>query len=169
MTLSKLRALKNDPFFDFYINLYTGYSEHEERYPEEIKQIEKDYQEFLKRKMSFRKFADGFKWHYVQQRQLQNISHEDCEKHWKALEILSDAYLNEKHATFADWLTVWQSSKKLALERVEDESATSPETLKELLRESAKVIEMLIAHDTANVDELAENLLKKIARVTIGR
>lgn len=169
MTLSKLRTLKNDPFFDFYINLYTGYSEHEDRCPEEIKQIEKGYQEFLKRKMSFKKFADGFKWHYVQQRQLRNISHEDCEKHWKALEILSDAYSNEKHATFADWLTVWQSSKKLALERVEDESAISPETLKELLRESAKVIEMLIAHDTANVDELAENLLKKIARVTIGR
>lgn len=168
MTLSKLRTLKNDPFFDFYINLYTGYSEHEERYPEEIKQIEKDYQEFLKRKISFRKFADGFKWHYVQQRQLRNISHEDCENCWKALEILSDD-LNERYATFAEWFGIWQSSKKDVLQKVEEDIANNLETLKELLRESARVIEMLIAHDTSNADELAEIFLKKIARTTIGR
>lgn len=168
MTLSELKMCKNDPFFDFYLNLYTGYSESKERYSGEIKQIEKDYQEFLERKMSFKKFVDDFKWHYVQQRQLGNISYEDCENCWKALEILSDD-LNERYATFAEWFDIWQSSKKDVLQKVEEDIANNLETLKELLRESARVIEMLIAHDTSNADELAEIFLKKIARTTIGR
>lgn len=168
MTLSELKMCKSDPFFDFYLNLYTGYSESKERCSGEIKQIEKDYQEFLERKMSFKKFVDDFKWHYVQQRQLGNISYEDCENCWKALESLSDD-LNERYATFAGWFDIWQSSKKDALQKVEEDIANNLETLKELLRESARVIKMLIAHDTSNADELAESFLKKIERITIGR
>lgn len=168
MTFGELKTWKNDPFFDFYLNLYTGYSESKERCPGEIKQIEKDYQEFLERRMSFKEFADTFKWHYVQQRQLRSISYEDCENYWKALEILSDD-LNERRTTFTEWFAVWQSLEKDALERVEEESVNDLKTLKALLRDSAKVIEMLITNDRLYVDELAENLLKKIARVTIGR
>lgn len=168
MTLSELKMCKNDPFFDFYLSLYTGYSESKERCSGEIKQIEKDYQEFLERKMSFKKFVDDFKWHYVQQRQFGNISYEDCENYWKALEILSDD-LNERYSTFAEWFGIWQSSKKDTLKKVEEDVINNPETLKELLRESARVIEMLIAHDTSNADELAESFLKKIKRTTIGR
>lgn len=168
MTLSELKMWKNDPFFDFYLNLYTGYSESKERCSGEIKQIEKDYQEFLERKISFKKFVDDFKWHCVQQRQLGNISYEDCENCWKALEILSDE-LNERYATFTEWFGIWQSSKKDALKKIEESVANNPETLKELLRESAGVIKMLIAHDTSNADELAEIFLKKIERATIGR
>ena len=113
--LSYATMLTDQAEFLEWLRLYTGYDTNGKERPEaELDSIHQYFIDFANKPIPYKEFSEGMWSYYVQERQLGNITEQDCEEFLYALEHAIPEYLEEHYPDLK--LQVFGAWKRLFLE-----------------------------------------------------
>ena len=111
-----------------YLRCFTGYDEHaEKRTNAECQDIYTDFENKYKEKMEYDAFADVYFWEFVRQRQLSQISDEECNRNERLLKHAIRKRvekLNQTPMTFTEWKNFFNHEKESVSKWETNNSAT---------------------------------------------
>jgi hypothetical protein len=104
-------TVRKEDFLE-YLRLFTGYSIRDpKRSIEECNEIYDGFEQKYAEPISYRTFADAYKWLFVQQRQDGEISDAVCNAMWSSLEVVSKQFNPQEQKTFLEWKSYFYNKK----------------------------------------------------------
>ena len=117
MTFKELA--KDNSFMQLWFENQTGYGMSKDRSGLEIKRAQREFEEFCKTQILSEAFVKDYECHFVRERQLDKISHEECDLKIEKLKKFGKKYAADYSRTFFEWLTEFETGNWESLPETE--------------------------------------------------